>query len=226
MNTILRPRKYKGFRFNGELFSEFGGACTADCVGCNLRCRGCWSFWGWQGLEKNFEEYTAEQVAEKLLSGVEKHGVGVARICGGEPLLFKEHTLQVAKTFLEQNDYALFVIETNGLFIDEAFVEELKELPRLVFRVSLKAPSREKYEDWTSFDRFDQALQGIELLAKFRASGFWVVVLDVNCADSEELLFLREKLEGWLPGLGDLEMERFIAPSPFGGVILGYGESL
>lgn len=194
--VAIKARRYKGFRFNWDLFPEFGGACTADCVGCNLHCKNCWSLWGWRHLEKSFPEYTAQEVAEKLIKGVEKHRVGVARICGGEPLLFKGHTLQVAKAFLEHHPYALFVIETNGLFIDEALVESVKVFPRLFLRVSLKAPNRELYADWTGFDGFDQVLRGIELLAKGRGSGFWVVLLDVNCVDPEELLSLRRRLDG------------------------------
>jgi len=81
-DIVCEDNKRKYYRFRAARF--YGGIATADCVGCNLRCRFCWA-WNVVNNPKKFGDlYTPLQVANKLISIAKKNKYTKLRISGNE----------------------------------------------------------------------------------------------------------------------------------------------
>ena len=71
------------------------GTYTADIAGCNWTCEHCWSKSGWHGrkpddFHHSGGEMTSNQVAEKLVKGMERNQQPMCRISGGEASMYCE----------------------------------------------------------------------------------------------------------------------------------------
>jgi len=84
-------KKYYRFRPTGF----YGGIATADTVGCNLRCKFCWSSNSVWNARSAGEFNTSEEVADKLQSIADKKGYHQLRISGGEPTIGKQHLIDL-----------------------------------------------------------------------------------------------------------------------------------
>jgi uncharacterized Fe-S cluster-containing radical SAM superfamily protein len=141
-NIVVNNNLKKYYRFRGTGF--YGGISTADTVGCNLRCKFCWSgssVWN----AKNFGEfYLPEQVADKIHDIARKKGYNKLRISGGEPTIGRNHLLTLLKKI---NIKFLFILETNGILLgtDRTYVEELSQFKNLHIRVCLKGATTEEF---------------------------------------------------------------------------------
>lgn len=113
-------KKYYRFRPTGF----YGGIATADTVGCNLRCKFCWSSNSvWNAMDTG-EFYSSEVIADTLQGIADKKGYHQLRISGGEPTIGKQHLIQVLESI--KSTY-LFILETNGILLgyDKKYVEDL-----------------------------------------------------------------------------------------------------
>ena len=132
---VLKDKKRKYYRFRPARF--YGGIATADIVGCNLRCKFCWSgnsVWNAMNIGKF---YSPEEVAEILLNIAESKGYHRVRISGGEPTIGRQHLIKL----LENIYYDLvFILETNGILLgfDITYVEALSKFKNLHIRVCIK----------------------------------------------------------------------------------------
>lgn len=147
---VCRGEKRKYYRFRSTRFYE--GIATADCVGCNLDCRYCWSEQPRKKPNEIGEFKTPKEVAERLLNIAEKEGYSQVRISGNEPTIGKKHLFLILKQLKE---YSLrFVLETNGILIgwDHDYAEALSNFSNLYVRVSLKGTSREQFSTLTGMD--------------------------------------------------------------------------
>jgi len=63
----------------------------------------------------------------------------------------------------------LFILETNGILLDEVYVKELSEFSNLYVRVSLKGVNEQTFEQNTGADGrfFNNQLKALELLKKY-----------------------------------------------------------
>src|SRR4051794_39490625 len=83
------------------------GTYTADIAGCNWTCEHCWSKYGWRGLDleampKGSGEFTSDQVAAKLVKGMERNLQPMCRISGGEASMYWDpHMVGVIRHMLE-----------------------------------------------------------------------------------------------------------------------------
>ncbi|MEZ0394732.1 MAG: radical SAM protein [Desulfurococcaceae archaeon] len=126
-------RRY--YRFRGARW--YGGIATGDVVGCNLRCKFCWS-WRYSFFPDRGELYSPEEVARRLASIARSRGYKYARLSGGEPTISFEHAVEVARRLEREN--LTFILETNGLLIGlyKDYARELAGLRNVVVRVSFK----------------------------------------------------------------------------------------
>jgi len=106
----IEERKY--YRFRGGKW--YGGISTGDVVGCNLRCKFCWS-WKYTHTTDKGEFYDPSKAFEKMHSIAKERGYSYVRISGGEPTLSFNHLLELLKLFNETN--LTFILETNGLLL-------------------------------------------------------------------------------------------------------------
>ena len=121
----------------------YGGIASADCCGCNLQCVFCWSDKPRENPDKYGKFCAAEQVSERLIQCARDHNYRLVRVSGNEPTIAKEHLLKVIR-FIGKTRL-LFILETNGTLLDEAFVQELAKFRNLHVRVSLKGTNPEEF---------------------------------------------------------------------------------
>ena len=157
---ICRNSSKKYYRFRNTVF--YGGCATADCLGCNLRCAYCWAQKKVWTPGKFGKLYTPREVSEKLI----KMNSSLVRVSGGEPTICKKHLLELISLFPENK---LFILETNGILLNEDYIEELSNFKNIYVRVSLKGVDEKTFEQITGADGkfFKNQLNALELLKKY-----------------------------------------------------------
>ena len=159
---VVRDDQKKYYRFRPTGF--YGGISTADTVGCNLRCKFCWSSNSVWDASNTGEFYTAEAVADTLQSIAETKGYHQVRISGGEPTIGRRHLFHV----LEQvNKSYLFILETNGILLghEPTYVQDLSCFKHLHVRVCLKGADAEEFCLFTGAKQgFDYQIKALEYL--------------------------------------------------------------
>ncbi|TXT62641.1 MAG: putative Fe-S oxidoreductase [Promethearchaeota archaeon] len=172
-------RKY--YRFRSTNF--YGGCATADCLGCNLRCVYCWAQKKVWNPKRIGRFYSPAEVCQKLLNFKQP----LIRISGGEPTLCKNHLLLVIES-LPKN--ALFILETNGILLDENYVKLMSNYDNLYVRVSLKGVDERSFEKITGAEGkyFANQLKALELLNKYKIEHRAAILVDLfNKEDIQKL---------------------------------------
>ena len=138
INGIMK--KYYRFRATGF----YGGIATADTVGCNLRCKFCWSGNSVWNAKNAGEFYSPEYVVNELHEIAKKNGYSQIRISGGEPTIGRKHLIKLLKNIRPE---FLFILETNGILLgaDKTYAEELSQFKNLHVRVCLKGSTQEEF---------------------------------------------------------------------------------
>jgi uncharacterized Fe-S cluster-containing radical SAM superfamily protein len=169
-------RKY--YRFRGGRF--YGGIAGADCVGCVLDCVYCWSYKPRCNPVTAGKLYAPKHVSEQLLTIAKKKNYNKVRITGNEPTLCKDHLIEVLEYIPED---ILFILETNGILLDEEFANALKPFKdHLHVRVSLKGITEEQFTNVT-------AMAGKYVQYPFRAlEHLTAAKLSCNAAIMQELM--------------------------------------
>ena len=142
-------RKYYGFRHD----STHGGIITADCAGCALECKFCWTRTGQCADDPEGGEYLGPgEVGDRILALMRTARVNQTRVSGGEPTIGRPHLLGVLNHLRYRR--VRFVLETNGILIghDETYAQDLADFPFLHVRVSLKGCSEEEFGRLTGAD--------------------------------------------------------------------------
>jgi uncharacterized Fe-S cluster-containing radical SAM superfamily protein len=137
----VEERKY--YRFRGGRW--YGGIATGDVVGCNLRCKFCWSWRYSYFTNKGFYQ-SPQRVFEKLVSIAERRRYKYVRLSGGEPTITMKHLVQLLE-LLDETRF-IFILETNGILIgyDKRYAEELAGFSKIAVRVSFKGTTPEEFE--------------------------------------------------------------------------------
>jgi uncharacterized Fe-S cluster-containing radical SAM superfamily protein len=173
--TNGRFKKYYRFRPTGF----YGGIATADTVGCNLRCKFCWSGSSVWNSNNTGEFYSPEQVADELHEIAQRKGYNQLRISGGEPTIGRKHLIKLLENI---NSKYLFILETNGILLgsDKTYVEELSNFKNLHVRVCLKGSDPEEFSMLTGAEKgFDYQIKALEHLRDEEMS-FNIAVVSVK----------------------------------------------
>ncbi len=178
----------KYYRFRPTAF--YGGIATADTVGCNLRCKFCWSVKSVCNSKNTGEFYTPEKVASILNILAKKNGYRQVRISGGEPTIGRHHLIKLLRNI----DSSLsFILETNGILLgeDKKYVHKLSQFHNLHYRVCLKGVNSEEFSFLTGAKLgFNYQLKSLEIL-KDKGLNFNIAVVTLK-KDKNELY---EKLQ-------------------------------
>ena len=94
-NIVTNGNLKKYYRFRPTGF--YGGIATADTVGCNLRCKFCWSGNSVWNSKNTGKFYSSEQVANQLQIIAQQKGYRQLRVSGGEPTIGREHLIKLLK---------------------------------------------------------------------------------------------------------------------------------
>ena len=120
-------KKYYRFRPTGF----YGGIATADTVGCNLRCKFCWSSNSVWNAKNAGKFYSSEEVADILQSIAEKKDYHQLRVSGGEPTIHMDYVHQLLKELKKDNIH--ICLETCGYYNRETFNELILPYINLVY---------------------------------------------------------------------------------------------
>ncbi|MDK6028638.1 radical SAM protein [Ignisphaera sp. 4213-co] len=136
----VEERKY--YRFRGGRW--YGGIATGDVVGCNLRCKFCWS-WRFTHITDKGYFRRPEEAFEKIFAIASRKGYKYVRVSGGEPTLSLNHLQELLKLFSETK--YVFILETNGLLIGKEYslAKMLSNYSNVVVRVSFKGATEEEF---------------------------------------------------------------------------------
>lgn len=203
---VCKNEKRKYYRFRGGDF--YGGIATADCGGCILDCAYCWSFYPRKNPEKVGQFFSPEEVAEKLIRIAKKKGYKNVRISGNEPTLCKDHLLKVISLIPEN---FTFILETNGILINESFAKELSKFKNLYVRVSLKGANEKMFSQITGAKEefFQFQLNALKYLIENKIPCRAAIMIELF--NEKDLVEIKERLFEIHPDLAkDLEFEYLI----------------
>ena len=161
-SIVINGNMKKYYRFRPTGF--YGGIATADTVGCNLRCRFCWSGNSVWNAKDVGEFYSSEQVSDTLQNIAKKKGYTQIRVSGGEPTIGKKHLIKLLENISPE---FVFILETNGILLgfDESYVKELSRFKNLHVRVCLKGCDSEEFSTLTGAENgFEFQLKALEHL--------------------------------------------------------------
>jgi len=189
---VCKDSTKKFYRFRKTRF--YGGCATADCLGCNLRCVYCWAQKKVWNAERYGEFYTIKAVSERL----NKMKLSLVRISGGEPTICKKYLIELISLIPEDK---LFILETNGILLDENYIRDLSKFKNLYVRVSLKGVDERTFEKITGAEGkfFHNQLNSLDLLKKYEIKHRAAILIN---------LFTESQIYNL--GIPDLEYETLI----------------
>ncbi len=120
--------------------------------------------------EKIGRFYSPEEAFRKLCWIAEKKKLKQMRLSGSEPTIGKQHLLELLE-MIDKTKYS-FILETNGILIDEDYAKALSEFRNLHVRVSFKGTNEKEFSILTGAkpEGFALQLKAIENLVKNNVS--------------------------------------------------------
>ena len=143
-NVVIDGNKRKYARLARPL-RFYGGTTSATEVGCNLRCKFCFSDAPVRKPHSTGKFYTPKQVFNALSKSARKYGHKLISASASEGTLGKQHLFELLE-LVDRSEF-IYVLETNGMTIghDPEFAKELSKYRNLHVRVSIKGTTKEEY---------------------------------------------------------------------------------
>jgi len=202
-------RRY--YRFRGGRW--YGGIATGDVIGCNLKCKFCWS-WRFRDRYDVGNYYTPHEVCEKLTTIARSRDYRYVRLSGAEPTISRNHLLKLIK--LVEDEGLLFILETNGILIgyDKSYANELSRFSNLIVRVSFKGTTTEEFHMLTGAkaEAFYLQLRALENLVEvgFKPSEEVYAAAMVGFSSDDNIVQFVKMLGKIHPKLVDVDWEYVI----------------
>jgi len=179
----------------------YGGTTSATEVGCNLRCKFCFSDKPVRKPHSTGRFYTPQQVFNALKKNAEKHGHKLISASASEGTLGKQHLFELLELVDKSN--FIYVLETNGMTIghDPEFAKELSRFSNLHVRVSIKGTNKEEYVRLTGAmsSSYDLPFKALEYLMNAGVS--CNVCLSISFSSPENIKEAEARLAAIRPGL-------------------------
>ena len=123
----------------GRPLRFYGGTASATEVGCNLRCKFCFSDKPVWKPKSTGRFYTPQQVFDGLSQSAQKHGYKLISASASEGTLGRQHLFELLD-LVEKSEY-VYILETNGITLgaDPEFAQALAKYKRLHVRVCTAA---------------------------------------------------------------------------------------
>ena len=127
----------------------YGGTTSATEVGCNLRCKFCFSDKPVRKPASTGKFYTPQEVFDALDASAKKYGHKLISASASEGTLGRQHLFELLE-LVDRSDY-VYVLETNGITLgaDPDFARDLRRFNNLHVRVSIKGTNPEEYASLT-----------------------------------------------------------------------------
>jgi uncharacterized Fe-S cluster-containing radical SAM superfamily protein len=193
----------------GRTLRFYGGTTSATEVGCNLRCKFCFSDKPVWKPKQTGKFYTPQQVFDGLTRNARKHGHTSISASASEGTLGKEHLHELLE-LVDESEF-VYILETNGMTLgdDRAFAESLAKYRNLHVRVSIKGCNEDEFHRLTGARKsaFELPFKALENLIGANVS--CNACVSVSFSDVAGRACVRSKLESIHPGiLRSLEFER------------------
>ena len=193
----------------GRRLRFYGGSISATEVGCNLRCKFCFSdkpVWK-PGRVGKF--YTPQAVFDGLDRAAQKYNTKIISASASEGTIGQQHLMELL-ALVDQSEYT-YVLETNGMILgtDSQYVRALKRFKNLHVRVSMKGCSSEEFHKLTGAKKsaYDLPFKALEMLIQEGIS--CNACLSVSFSDDEAIKAAKRRLYDLWPGLlKSLELEK------------------
>jgi len=127
----------------------YGGTTSAVEVGCNLRCKFCFSDKPVFRPQSTGKFYTPQEVFNALSKSARKYGHKLISASASEGALGREHLFELLH-LVDQSEF-VYILETNGMTLgnDASFAQQLAAFKNLHVRVSIKGTSQQEYHRLT-----------------------------------------------------------------------------
>ncbi|MDB3967114.1 radical SAM protein [Porticoccaceae bacterium] len=193
----------------GRTLRFYGGTTSATEVGCNLRCKFCFSDKPVWKPKQTGTFYTPQQVFDGLSRNARKHGHTSISASASEGTLGKEHLHELLE-LVDESEF-VYILETNGMTLgdDRAFAESLAKYRNLHVRVSIKGCHEDEFHRLTGARKsaYELPFKALENLIDANVS--CNACVSVSFSDAAGKAFVENKLESIHPGiLRSLEFER------------------
>ena len=163
--VVVRGNKRKYARLARPL-RFYGGITSAQEVGCNLRCKFCFSDKPVRRPHSTGRFYSPRQVFNALSKEADKHGHKLISASASEGTLGQEHLFELLE-LVDDSKY-VFVLETNGMTLghDRDFALALARFKNLHVRVSIKGSNKKEYNKLTGAisDSYDLPFKALDYL--------------------------------------------------------------
>jgi uncharacterized Fe-S cluster-containing radical SAM superfamily protein len=128
----------------------YGGTTSAVEVGCNLRCKFCFSDKPVFRPQTTGKFYTAQEVFDALDKTAKRYGHKLISASASEGTLGREHLYELLE-LVDQSNY-VYILETNGMTLgnDPKFAKSLARFKNLHVRVSIKGTSPAEFHKLTN----------------------------------------------------------------------------
>ena len=198
-------RKYANLARNLRFY---GGIISATEVGCNLRCKFCFSHDPVKKPMVTGKFYSPDQVFNALTKAARKEGYKLISSSASEGTLGKKHLFELLE-LVDKSEF-VYVLETNGITLgnDPEFCKQLSRFKNLHVRVSIKGCNQEEFHTLTSAKRkfYELPYKALDNLIKNNVS--CNACLSISFSKDEAIDNAKQKLYKIAPGiLKSLELE-------------------
>jgi len=133
----------------GRPLRFYGGTTSATEVGCNLRCKFCFSDKPVWKPKETGKFYTSQEVFDGLAKSARKHGHKIISASASEGTIGRKHLMELLD-LVEKSEF-VYVLETNGMILgnDPEYAQALAKYKKLHVRVSIKGDNPELYHELT-----------------------------------------------------------------------------
>ena len=133
----------------GRSLRFYGGTTSATEVGCNLRCKFCFSDKPVWKPKKTGKLCSPKQVFSGLAKNARKYGHKLISASASEGTIGREHLFELLD-LVEQSEF-IYILETNGMTLgaDPEYCQQRAKYKRLHVRVSIKGAGPDEYFDLT-----------------------------------------------------------------------------
>jgi uncharacterized Fe-S cluster-containing radical SAM superfamily protein len=133
----------------GRTLRFYGGTTSATEVGCNLRCKFCFSDKPVWKPKQTGRFYTPQQVFDGLATNARKNGHTSISASASEGTLGRQHLHELLE-LVDESEF-VYILETNGMTLgdDKEFAESLAKYKNLHVRVSIKGCNEDEFHRLT-----------------------------------------------------------------------------
>jgi len=193
----------------GRSLRFYGGTTSATEVGCNLRCKFCFSDQPVWNPKNTGRFYTPQQVFDGLAKNARRYGHKLISASASEGTIGLKHLYELLD-LVEQSEF-IYILETNGMNLgaNPEIAKQLAKYKRLHVRVSIKGCSPEEFHVLTGAKReaYEWPFKGLRNLIDAGVSCNACVM--ASFSNQEGIADIKQKLSQITPGiLRSLEIER------------------